>query len=147
MGKEEILKALNKKKEQLKNAKSRLNTLNEQYDTLEDLSSRCQSRMNSFSESMEKRNNRLLRLDSFLGNVKSAKRFKDKMLEMLKGNEYSNTTRSIDNLTTSISNKKKTVVRNINDTEDEVTRLEAEIEKLQYEYATCPEEVCANGKS
>lgn len=145
MGKEDILHSLNYKKNLLRNARSHLSTLNEQYDTLVDLSSRCQSRTTSFTDSIAQRNSRLLRLDGFLEKVKSAKRFKERMFDLLNGNEYSSATGSIDSLVSSISAKKQTVMHAIIDTEDEIARLQADIDGLQYEYDTYPEEVCTNG--
>lgn len=146
MGKEVVLNSLNYKKNLLRNARSRLATLNEQYDTLVDLSSRCQTRTTSFSNSIAQRNSRLLRLEGFLGQVKSAKRFKEKMFDLLNGREYSSATGSINSLVSSISAKKQTVIQNINDTEDEIARLQADVDRLQYEYDTYPEEVCTDGE-
>lgn len=145
MSKEDILRNLNSKKLQLEALKMELTSLEEQYEVLVDFSGRCQSRVNSFSDSMARRRGRLSRLDSIVGRAKSAMRYKEKMSDMLQGKEYNNATAAIDNLMSSVSAKKSNVMRDMSETEKAIARLKSEIATLQFEYNNYPEEVCEDG--
>ena len=144
MSNEDILRTMNSKKTQLEALKMELQSLEEQYEVLVDFSGRCQSRVDSFSESMERRRGRLSRLDGIVGKAKSAMRYKEKMSDLLQGKEYNNATGAIDSLMTSVSNKKNSIMLDMRDTENAIARLQTEIARLQYEYDTYPEEVCAD---
>lgn len=144
MGKEELLADLNRKKEQLREAKKRLQNLEDQYEALEEFTAQCNSRIQAFDDSMLRRKNKLLRLDGILNKAKSAKRYRDRMNELLVGTDFKNASSSISNLETSTSNKKRSIRNDITNTEAEIDHLKQVVENLQYSYDTYPEEVKEN---
>ncbi len=139
MGKDKILSDLNDKKNQLGEARKRLKNLEEKYETLEDFTHQCNTRIQAFDDSMRRRKNRLTRIDSLLGSVKSAKRYKNKMNDMLVGPEFIKASASINNLETTASAKKTQIKNDITSTEKEILHLEQAVEKLQYSYDTYQE--------
>lgn len=140
MDKEALLLDLNKEKEKLRQARNRLGVLEDQYETLEEFTRECRSRIQGFEESMQRRKNKLLTLDNLWSNVKSAVRYKEKMNDLLVGAEYSKASTAIVDLENSTSAKKRSIGRDIGDLEDEIQRLERSVQMLQHTYNTYPEE-------
>ena len=146
MGKSDILSSLVYNKTKLAECRNTLKRLEEQYNVLDEFSGKCSSCINSFDLSMQKRKKKILGVDGFLGMVKSAVKYRQKMNDLLYGAEYNDTVASIDQLQNSIASERSKVRSNIRHVEEEIARLEAKIAKLQYEYDTYPEEVEISGQ-
>lgn len=145
MGKQEILDELNRKKQKLTDRKAYLKELEEKLETLENFSAQCADRIKAFENSMSRRKTKLLSLGDILSRVKSALHYNDKMGQLLNGREYEKTVESISSLQTSVSAKKRDIIRDIQETEKQIDQLNRDIRQLQYAYNTYPEEVENDG--
>lgn len=134
MQKSEILYALNYNKNRLFSYKAELKVLEEQYDVIQEFSTRCSLHIKSFGSSMANRKRRLSSFDSIVDRNKSAAQYKQKMSALLSGEEYSATISSIDQLQNSIAAKKRELENDMQEVERQISILESRVASLQYEY-------------
>lgn len=145
MTKQELLNEINRIKEQIRVKKNQLSKDEQTLIDIEDFQSRSNSCITSFSSSIAKRRKKLIDLDGFLGTVRIAARYKQKMNDMLSGYEYRAAVNQIDGLQNSISSEKVKIKNSIVSLKDDISYLQGKLQQLQYDYNNYPEEVVANG--
>ena len=138
--KQNLLNTISWKKQELNQAREELDRLREKDQTLADFSAECSKRIAAFDASMARRRGKLSQLSSLLARVRSASKYSERMNALLTGKDNQDAVASINGLQGSISEQKRAVSQNLLDTEERIRRLENEIEALQYEYNTYPEE-------
>jgi len=148
MGKHEIKAEIAHCESMLNSSRKELANLEEQVTALQEVADNCNSRIAAFSSSIERRRKKLLNFDSMLETMKSAKRYKNKMTDMLYNQEYSNTTSSIDKIENAIKDARTKLLNKINDVENQIYSLERRIDHLRAEYERClREEAMRNEQS
>ena len=137
MDKEYIRRQIQTLKQQLNSALNERKQMEEQWDALLDFTAKCEERADAFAESIRRRKRKLSGLDALFSRMKAAAAYSQKMTDMLTGESYQKTKRSIDELMDELSSKKNRLRRDLEDIEREIRRLRNRIDDLEDQYDQC----------
>lgn len=140
MTKSELYYQIQRVRSQIAEQQDKQKKLEEKWDVLLEFMAKCNTKAEAFLESVRRRKNKLSGIDWLLSRMKAAMTYRQKMGDMLSGRDYNDAKGSIDTLMEQLDSQKRQVRRELEDVEDEISRLKRRLKQLQYEYDHYPEE-------
>lgn len=134
MSKEELYRQIQTVKSQIQTAVKEQKTLEEALDVLQEFSSKCDAKAESFMGSIQRRKGKLTSLSALINQMKAAYAYYQKMQEVLSGADYSGAKQSIDTLLETVSGEKRTLRQKIQNLDDKIADLRYRQKQLQYQY-------------
>lgn len=137
--KEELYYELQRKTAQLNAQQEYLRTLQQKLQALDDFNRESQPYIDAFEESIQRRTAKLQSLANLEGRALVAKGYMECMSGALTGRDYQSVVSSIGEMQGAVSIQRQKVIREIDEAENRVRTLCAQVEALRYQYNTYSE--------
>ena len=140
MTKDELYQEIQRVKNQISHARDEQHKLEEKWEVLLEFSQKCNERAERFLESVQRRKRKLSGIDHLLSRMKAATKYRDRMNDLLNGQDYNTAKSSIDELMRNLDGQKRQVKQELVDTGRRIQTLQNRLNQLQHEYNNFPEE-------
>lgn len=144
MTKDQLYQEIQRVRSQINRARDEQRTLEEKWDVLLEFSAKCNERAEAFLESVQRRKKKLSGIDQLLSRMKAAMKYREKMQDLLCGQDYRSAKNSIDELMDNLDRQKRQVKQALSDVDHKLRQLHSRLNQLQYEYNNYPDEEDAN---
>lgn len=140
MNKQQLLSQIRAKEGNLSNLIGDKAKYEKKYENIISFLNSCNRHTDDFNQSINQRKQKLNHIEGLASRMKTAVRYRQKMNEMLNGNDFSSTVSSINQLFDTINREKNKILETISNIEWKINKLERDIIVLKNQYRAMSEE-------